>query len=1015
MKNQSGIINTLGAVTIIAVAAIVWAVVAGFTLHERDNTVERARHQLYNIVSTLADYSAAAELPVEGGSNSAAPDRTEALWNVLLQYPTATIWMDRNDVLFSGQPSTGPATDFIIVSASSGPITAHAALPKSDVLAEWRKTAWERGAALLIATIGFIGLSMFLRNAMRRRAAAEQDAAVAGERVSQMARYQAQLEGTVAQRTQELHEANGELQTELTERKAAEELLRQHDALLNAVTRSAAELLGSRNLGDAVAVVFELMGQATSVGRVQLSTIRSDSDGHLRTTVRYEWCAPGLSPLIDNAALQDLDVTEQFPNIIGAAVIGDIKPLFVEDIKPPLRAIFEAAQMRSALFVPVMSDGKATAVLSFIDSASRKREWNWAETDALKTLAGLISNATDRARYISELADANTIVQNSPTVLFRLKGEPGLPLMYISPNLAKFGLDPAKVLVSSDGFKALIDPEDQSKVGAALEHMLDKGATAATIEFRLIRGDGARRWIEARCSPIRDNNGRLVEVEGIMIDVTERKAAEDKIFQLARTDGLTGLANRSTFIERLNQAFLASKRGEPSCAVLYLDLDRFKDINDTLGHPIGDLLLKASAERLVSVARETDLVARLGGDEFAVLQTDTADAASAGALAAKIRTILAEPYLIEGNELHITASIGIAPLSKETPSPEVLLSQADLALYRAKEEGRNQYRFHTESLDVEVRERVSLADDLRQAIEDEELESYYQPQVDLASGLIVGMELLVRWNHPTRGLIMPGEFIPIAEKTGTILVLGRWVLDQACRQMRLWRDAGIAPPLIAVNVSLIQLRNAKEFIADVTQCLEKWDLDPGDLELDVTESTLARVGWAQNDVLARLRKMGVKIALDDFGTDYSSFDYVRTYNVNHLKIARSFIEMAAGDPNGAATIRAINGFARELGVDVIAEGVETAEQRALLLSLGNSGAQGFYFSEAVQEDKATDLLRERASLPHGPQPAVAPAPKPVIPTKSRARGPVRRPRAPAPAPAPAGRKALQTKQTKEFS
>jgi diguanylate cyclase (GGDEF)-like protein/PAS domain S-box-containing protein len=971
-----------------------------FTTIERRNTVERARVQFYNIVSTIADYSAMAELPVKGGPHPATPDRTAALWNVLLQYPTAQVWMDKNDVLFSGQPKTGSPSDFIIVSASSGPITAHAAVPIADVLADWRKAARAWGGALLIASLGFVSLSAFLLQALAKRALAERDAAVAGERVSQMSLYQAQLEGTVAQRTHELNEANAGLQTELAERKAAEELLRQHDALLNAVTLSAAELLGTHSLGDAVAVVFELIGHAISVGRIQLSTVRSDQDGHLRATIQHEWCAPGMIPLIDNAALQDMDLVAQFPNLIEPAVIGDIKSVFIDDIKPPLRAVFEAANMRSALIIPVMTEGRLSGVLSFTDSASRRRQWNWAEMDTLKTLAGLIGNATNRARYISELADANTIVQNSPTVLFRLKGEPGLPLMYISPNIAKFGHDPAKLLDSAVWFKTLIDPEDQPKASAAFERMLDKDALATTIEFRLTRSDGVRRWIEARCSPVRDANGRLAEVEGIMIDVTERKAAEEKIAQLARTDGLTGLANRATFIERLHQAFAASKRGEPGFAVLYLDLDRFKDINDTLGHPIGDLLLKAAAERLLGVARETDLVARLGGDEFAVLQTDTTDPASAGALAAKIRAILAEPFPIEGNDLHITASIGVAPLSKDTPSPEVLLSQADLALYRAKEEGRDQYRFHTDALDVEVRERVSLADDLRKAIESGELEPYYQPQVDLASGQIVGMELLVRWNHPTRGLIMPAVFIPIAEKTGTILLLGRWALDQACRQMKLWRDGGVAPPVIAINISLIQLRNASEFVADVTQYLKKWGLAPSDLELDVTEFTLARLGWAQNDVLTQLRQFGVKIALDDFGADYSTFDYVRTYHVNHLKIARSFIDLATHDPGCAATIRAINGFARELGIEVIAEGVETAEQRSLLLAIGgDSEAQGFYFSEAVRADMATAMLRNRDALPQPPQSASAASVESAPhPGKDRARNAPRRPRPAVPSP-----------------
>jgi diguanylate cyclase (GGDEF)-like protein len=297
-----------------------------------------------------------------------------------------------------------------------------------------------------------------------------------------------------------------------------------------------------------------------------------------------------------------------------------------------------------------------------------------------------------------------------------------------------------------------------------------------------------------------------------LTDVTEKNEAAEKIMLLARTDALTGLANRATFIDRLRQAFAAAKRGANPFAVLYLDLDRFKDVNDTLGHFAGDLLLKAVAERLKGCTRETDLVARLGGDEFAILQAELIDLPNAGALASKVHDVLAAPYPLGDTEMHISVSIGISPYMSETADSDEMLTQADLALYRAKDEGRNQYCFHTDDLDREVRERVAIANDLRHALDSDELELYYQPQVELPTGRIVGMEALIRWNHPTRGLMKPGDLLPIVEKTPLIVTLGQWVLDHACEQMNAWREAGVAPPILAINLSLGQLRTGDEFV-----------------------------------------------------------------------------------------------------------------------------------------------------------------------------------------------------------
>ena len=581
-------------------------------------------------------------------------------------------------------------------------------------------------------------------------------------------------------------------------------------------------------------------------------------------------------------------------------------------------------------------------------------KWQMTEDAAFKM--NLLEQAVEERTR--ELSDANIIVQNSPTILYRLRGEPSFPLIYISHNVTKFGHDPASLLANPDWAGILIAPEDQAKVASAMARVLDKDAQGASIEYRLCTGDGSRRWVENRYVPVRDKEGRLIEVEGIVIDITERKAAEEHITLLARTDGLTGLANRATFIERLHQAFAAAQRGAAPFAIHYVDLDHFKPVNDMHGHPVGDLLLIEVAQRLRSSTRETDLVARLGGDEFAVLQGEMGEPASAGVLAAKIQIELALPYMLNGHEVHISASIGICPYVAGSVSPDAMVVQADLALYRSKDAGRNQYHFHSEDLDQEVRYRVTLGEELRKAIDLDELELYYQPQVELSSGKVVGMEALVRWNHPHRGLLSASAFIGIAEKTGSIVALGRWVLNQACWQMRQWRDQGIMAPVVAINLSLGQLKNGGELIRDVVDSVAKWQLAPSDLEFDVTEATLAQMTWTHNDVLPRLRDLGVRIAIDDFGTEYSSFEYLRTFRVNHLKIAQSMLKRVGDDPASAATVRAIINLARESKIGVIVEGVETQAQHSFLNSTGPTTlAQGYYFSEAVIAARAGNFLR----------------------------------------------------------
>ncbi len=956
-----------------AALVAVWALGAAYSVSERNHILERAQNQLAATVATLADLNELAEITSRESVDSGNAKRTAAIWRALLQYPTASIWVETDGAITAGQAPGGDLNTFILAEETRAKFTVHAALPKSDVLAEWRQSAWREGAILGVFTAAFLVLAKLLADALRRRATSEREAAAAEARATQLAHYQVQLEETVAQRTLELKDANAQLHTELVERKAAEAALREHDALLKAVTKSAEELLGAHSFDNAIPTVLAMIGQTVTASRVFISTVAADANGHLRSRLIHEWAAPGLTSLSANKTFHDFDLTTYLPNFVAPTLSGGTASVFAKEVAAPCAALFSEAGIRSLLQVPVMIGGQLWGSMSFVDAAAEQRQWSWAETDTLTTLAGLIGVAVARAGYMKELADANVIVQNSPTILYRLRGEPSLPMIYVSHNITKFGHKPEELLTAATWSQILIHPEDQAKVGAAMARLLEKGAEASSIEFRLATGSGRYRWVDNRYTPVRDKDGRLIEVEGIIIDITERKAAEEKIALLARTDALTGLANRATFNERLGQAFAATRRGGAPFAVLYLDLDHFKNVNDTLGHPAGDQLLCQMADRLKNSIRETDLVARLGGDEFAVLQSDISDLASTGTLASKLLESLSQPYLIDGNELHLTISIGISPFIPGTASPEIMMSQADMALYRAKDEGRNRYRFHSKALDEQMHVRVALADELRTAIDQKQFVLHYQPQIELHSGKIVGMEALVRWQHPMRGMLYPAQFLPVAEQTGMIIPLGRWVLDEACQQMKRWHELGVAPPLIVVNFSLQELKNGKDLVAKVAATLEKNGLTPAQLEVDVTEATLAQITWSQSDVLTQLHRLGVGIAIDDFGTKYSSFEYLRAYNVNHLKIAQSFVASAVRDRDRAATIRATINLAREFGIEVIAEGVETREQRDMLLTTGSSEAQGFYFSEPVEVGRATELLRQIKIDPEARQPAAAAA------------------------------------------
>jgi len=421
-------------------------------------------------------------------------------------------------------------------------------------------------------------------------------------------------------------------------------------------------------------------------------------------------------------------------------------------------------------------------------------------------------------------------------------------------------------------------------------------------------------------------------------DVTERRQAEAKIMHMARHDALTDLPNRVLFREQMEEALTRSGR-EQSLAVLYLDLDRFKSVNDTLGHPIGDALLCAVTERLMALRRSEDIVARLGGDEFAILQVGASQPTAATSLATRIIEALADPFDIEGHQIIIGTSVGVAIAGTDGKEPDQLLRNADMALYRAKADGRGTYHFFQAEMDAQMQARRVLELDLRKALTNEEFELYYQPLIDIATGMISGFEALIRWKHPTRGLVSPAEFIPLAEEIGLIVPLGAWVLRQACSEAAGW-DRNLS---VAVNLSPAQFRN-RTLVLSVASALGMSGLAAGRLELEITETVLLEDTAIVMEALLELRELGIHISMDDFGTGYSSLSYLRSYPFDKIKIDRSFVGELGKKSDCVAIIRAVTGLGDSLGMTTTAEGVETNEQLEILRAEGCTQVQGYLFS-----------------------------------------------------------------------
>ncbi len=478
---------------------------------------------------------------------------------------------------------------------------------------------------------------------------------------------------------------------------------------------------------------------------------------------------------------------------------------------------------------------------------------------------------------------------------------------------------------------------------------------ALTPNCILIRRDGVESAIEDSAAPIHDRRGQVTGAVMVFHDVSVARAMILKMSYLAQHDSLTDLPNRVLLNDRLTEAIALSSRHERKLAVLFLDLDRFKHINDSLGHIVGDRLLQSVGRRLFTCVRSSDTVSRQGGDEFVVLLWEVKHAQDAAVAAEKILQALREPHLIDQHELHITGSIGIVTYPDDGTDAETLMKKADFAMYHAKETGRDSYQFFKSEMNVQAIERQSLEGSLRHAIERQELLLYYQPKINLATGGMTGVEALIRWHHPQRGLVPPGQFIAIAEECGLIVPIGRWVLSEACRQARAWQVAGLPPMCVAINISSVELR-APGFASGVRAILRETGLEPRYLELELTETFLMQDSRSTAEVLKELKEIGVLLALDDFGTGYSSLSYLKRFPIDAVKIDQSFVRDLTTDPDDAGIVTAVIAMGRSLHMRVVAEGVETREQLEILQEHGCPQGQGYYFSRPVPAVEFRQLL-----------------------------------------------------------
>ncbi len=775
----------------------------------------------------------------------------------------------------------------------------------------------------------------------------------------------------------EAHQHRAQLQMEMAERRVAQEALRRNLVARTVMAECNRVLVHADNemalLSEMCLTIVATGGYSLAwigyVDEAKEETHKETDEGIPRKQGRGEVrlvAQAGLPHIFDNQFSSHWIESKQgrFPAEVAIDTSCPYRT-WDQPENPALaqwQALATSHGYRSAFSVPIKEGTRIFGALTIFESEPNR--FTTEEIAMLTELAGdiaygAVSLRTRRAREIAEqnLVAAQekltSILSSIDNIVWSLsKNE----FLYISPIAEKiFGYPLQAFYENRDLWFECIHPDDQQRVRESMATLREHGTV--TREYRILRQDGDLRWLEDRTKAIHDANGKLVRLDGVASDITERKAYEARIEQLATHDPLTNLANRNLLQDRLSQALAMARRSQRLLALLFIDLDRFKDINDSLGHTLGDALLVAVAARLRSVVREGDTVARPGGDEFIVLLPDIGDMETLRIIAEKLLHSFAIPFTLGEIELHVGASIGVSVFPKDGQDIETLLRNTDTAMYRVKEKGGNALQHYSADMSVQAMERMALENGLHHAVERQEFELYYQPKVNLTSGKIIGCEALIRWHHPDLGMILPGRFIKIAEEVGLIPYIGEWVLRTACLQNKAWQNEGLPPISVSVNLSACQfVRDG--LVSAVTSTLQHSGLAPQFLELELTEGLVMHNAEIFITKLQELKALGVQLSIDDFGTGYSSLSYLKRFPLDRLKIDQSFIRDISTDDDDAAITLSIISLGHCLNLKIIAEGVETAEQLAFLRAHDCDEMQGYYFSVPLTEKEFSALLRE---------------------------------------------------------
>ncbi|HVT34210.1 MAG TPA: EAL domain-containing protein [Nevskiaceae bacterium] len=625
-----------------------------------------------------------------------------------------------------------------------------------------------------------------------------------------------------------------------------------------------------------------------------------------------------------------------------------------EDRAPVRRTIEHALQQRTRYELEyriVRADGATRWVWE-------RGAGSFTADGTLAALEGIVQDISGRRQAEQSLREAErryrSIFENAIEGIFQ--STPADGYITVNPALARmYGYDSPEQLIAQlrdIDHQLYVEPNRRADFIAAME----RDGSVTNFESRVYRRDGTIIWISENARAVRDEAGVLLFYEGTVETITERKLHDSAMRHQATHDALTGLPNRSLLHEKLAHALEAAAHNGSLVAVAFIDLDQFKIVNDSLGHHMGDELLKTMAQRLQACLREHDVVARQGGDEFVLMVTGALSEAEIGRIARRLIAEVSRPCMIAGREVSVTCSIGITLSPADGSDIEALLRNADAAMYRAKELGRNNYQYFAAEMNARVAGRLEMLTRLRRALEREEFELYYEPRYDFDARRIVGVEALIRW-HQDGAVVRPAEFIPLAEDTGLIVPIGDWVLRQACAQTRRWHDAGLRTVPVSVNLSRRQLSQG-DIAAQVAQVLAASGLQPQWLELEITESMLMQDTERAIALLSRLREKGVQISMDDFGTGYSSLSYLKKLPVQRLKIDQAFLRDLPDDADARAMVKAIISLAHNLGLKVVAEGVETAAQFEFLRGADCDEVQGWYLARAMPAARFAELLQE---------------------------------------------------------